>query len=144
MKKIIIYTDGACSGNPGPGGWGAIIIDEKGQEHSLYGGEKFTTNNKMELLAVIKALEYLNNEKHEISLYIDSNYVKKGITEWIFSWKKNNWMTASKTAVKNKELWLELDTLSKTQNIEWIWVKSHNGDKYNELVDKLAKLQILK
>lgn len=141
MNTLKIYTDGACSGNPGPGGWGAIIIDQEDKEIELSGGDKSTTNNRMELLAVINALKYLNSNTTACSilLYVDSQYVKNGITNWIFTWKKNNWKTAAKTPVKNKELWIELDELTQKQNIEWIWVKAHNGDKYNELVDKLAR-----
>lgn len=142
MTKSIIYTDGACSCNPGPGGWAAIIMHSDGTEKTVCGGEKLTTNNKMELMATIKALESLPGDTQEISLYTDSNYVKKGITEWIFAWKKNNWQTSSRTPVKNKELWIELDRLSALHKIEWIWVKAHNGNHYNEKVDQIARAQI--
>ena len=136
-KEVEVYTDGACSGNPGPGGWGATIkIEEKTVE--IYGGENNTTNNRMELIAAIKALEFLN-ESHKIILYTDSNYVKDGITKWIFNWKKNNWKTSSKKPVKNKELWERLDELNLSKNINWIWVKAHNIDEFNNQVDILAR-----
>ena len=136
-KEVEVYTDGACSGNPGPGGWGATIkIEEKTVE--IYGGENNTTNNRMELIAAIKALEFLN-ESHKIILYTDSNYVKDGITKWIFNWKKNNWKTSSKKPVKNKELWERLDELNLSKNINWSWVKAHNVDEFNNQVDILAR-----
>ena len=113
-KEAIVYTDGACSGNPGPGGWGATI--KIGDEtFEIFGGEDKTTNNRMELIAAIKALEYLN-ENHKITLYTDSNYVKDGITKWIFNWKKNNWKTSTKKPVKNSDLWIQLDEI---QNLYW-------------------------
>ena len=136
-KEVEVYTDGACSGNPGPGGWGATIkLEEETVE--IYGGENNTTNNRMELIAAIKALEFLN-ESHKIILYTDSNYVKDGITKWIFNWKKNNWKTSSKKPVKNKELWERLDELNLSKNINWIWVKAHNVDEFNNQVDILAR-----
>ena len=136
-KKVDIYTDGACSGNPGPGGWGVLIeIDNKNIE--LSGGDKDTTNNQMELMAAIKALEEID-KNYEITLYTDSNYVKDGITSWISNWKKNNWKTASKKDVKNKELWMRLDKAIKDKNISWVWVKGHAGNAGNEQADYLAR-----
>ena len=136
-KKVDIYTDGACSGNPGPGGWGVLIeLDNKNIE--LSGGDKKTTNNRMELMAAIKALEEINKD-YEITLYTDSNYVKDGITSWISNWKKNNWKTANKKDVKNKELWMRLDEAIKDKNISWIWVKGHAGIAGNEQADYLAR-----
>lgn len=136
-KKVDIYTDGACSGNPGPGGWGVLIeIDNENIE--LSGGDKETTNNRMELMAAIKALEEIDKD-YEITLYTDSNYVKDGITSWISNWKKNNWKTASKKDVKNKELWMRLDEAIKDKNISWVWVKGHAGNAGNEQADYLAR-----
>ena len=136
-KKVDIYTDGACSGNPGPGGWGVLIeIDNKNIE--LSGGDKDATNNRMELMAAIKALEEID-KNYEITLYTDSNYVKDGITSWISNWKKNNWKTASKKDVKNKELWMRLDEAIKDKNISWVWVKGHAGNAGNEQADYLAR-----
>ena len=136
-KKVDIYTDGACSGNPGPGGWGVLIeIDNKNIE--LSGGDRETTNNRMELMAAIKALEEIDKD-YEITLYTDSNYVKDGITSWISNWKKNNWKTASKKDVKNKELWIRLDEAIKDKNISWVWVKGHAGNAGNEQADYLAR-----
>ena len=136
IDKIVIYTDGACRGNPGPGGWGAIII-ENNIETELYGKKKNTTNNIMEMTAAIKALEFFKIKKN-IVLYTDSNYLKLGITNWIFSWKKNNWINSKREEVKNKSYWIVLDKLNNLHNIEWKWVKAHNGNKYNERADKLA------
>ena len=136
-KKVDIYTDGACSGNPGPGGWGVLIeIDNKNIE--LSGGDRETTNNRMELMAAIKALEEIDQD-YEITLYTDSNYVKDGITSWISNWKKNNWKTANKKDVKNKELWMRLDEAIKDKNISWVWVKGHAGNAGNEQADYLAR-----
>ena len=136
-KKVDIYTDGACSGNPGPGGWGVLIeIDNENIE--LSGGDRETTNNRMELMAAIKALEEIDKD-YEITLYTDSNYVKDGITSWISNWKKNNWKTASKKDVKNKELWMRLDETIKDKNISWVWVKGHAGNAGNEQADYLAR-----
>ena len=136
IDKIVIYTDGACRGNPGPGGWGAIII-ENNIETELYGKKENTTNNIMEMTAAIKALEFFKIKKN-IILYTDSNYLKLGITNWIFSWKKNNWINSKREEVKNKSYWIVLDKLNNLHNIEWKWVKAHNGNKYNERADKLA------
>ena len=134
--KIVIYTDGACRGNPGPGGWGVVIIEDN-IETELCGKEDKTTNNIMEMTAAIKALEYFNKKK-DIILYTDSNYLKLGITSWIYGWKKNNWISSKKEKVKNKSYWITLDKLNNLHNIEWKWVKAHSGDKYNERADKLA------
>ena len=134
---IKIYTDGSCLGNPGNGGWAAIINDG-GKVTKISGCEKNTTNNKMELTAPINALKKINKEK-KIEIYTDSKYVKLGITEWINSWLKNNWKTSKKENVKNKDLWLELYNLNKSLNVNWNWVKAHAGNPLNEEVDLLAK-----
>ena len=139
-KEAIVYTDGACSGNPGPGGWGATI--KLGDEtFEIFGGEDNTTNNRMELIAAIKALEYLN-ENHKITLYTDSNYVKDGITKWIFNWKKNNWKTSTKKHVKNSDLWIQLDEIQNKREVKWNWVKGHAGNLGNERADELARMGI--
>ena len=141
-KKVDIYTDGACSGNPGPGGWGVLIqLDDKNIE--LSGGENETTNNRMELMAAIIALEEINKD-YKINLYTDSNYVKDGITSWISNWKKNNWKTANKKDVKNKDLWIRLDAAIKGKDISWIWVKGHAGNAGNEQADYLARTALEK
>ena len=134
---IKIYTDGSCLGNPGNGGWAFIVVGEKNISFRT-GFEKNTTNNRMELLAAIKALEYLEQYEN-ITINTDSNYVKQGITTWIFNWKKNNWKTSSKQSVKNKELWERLDELNHKKNINWSWVKAHNIDEFNNQVDVLAR-----
>ena len=134
---IKIYTDGSCLNNPGNGGWAAIINDN-GTIIRISGNEKVTTNNKMELMAPINALKKIN-KKDKIEIYTDSKYVKLGITEWIHKWSKNNWQTSKKENVKNKELWVELFELSKTFEINWIWVKAHAGNPLNEEVDSMAK-----
>ena len=135
--KYIIYTDGACSGNPGPGGWGVVILDEKKNQINLSGKEKSTTNNRMELVAPIMALKKIKNSS-EITIYTDSTYLKDGITVWINNWKKNGWKSASKRPVKNKDLWVALSKLTEKKSIYWKWVKAHAGNKFNELADKLA------
>ena len=136
MKTVIIYTDGACRGNPGPGGWGVLI--EYGESNKqLYGGDISTTNNKMELTAAIMALKEIK-EPCEIILYTDSKYVLQGIEEWIHNWKKREWKVANKKPVKNIELWKELDELRDKHNIKWNWVKGHSGDSGNETADMLA------
>ena len=135
--KYIIYTDGACSGNPGPGGWGAVIIDEKENQINLSGKEKATTNNRMELVAPIMALKKIKNSS-EITIYTDSTYLKNGITIWIENWKKNNWKNAKKKPVKNKDLWIQLDKLAKEHSIDWKWVRGHTGHPENEKADELA------
>ena len=137
---VEIHTDGACRGNPGPGGWGALL-EFDGQEKELFGGEAATTNNRMELTAVIRALEALSRPSRVV-LYTDSQYVQKGIQQWIHSWKRNGWKTADKKAVKNKELWLELDELRRRHDIEWHWVKGHAGHPENERADALANFGI--
>ena len=137
---INIYTDGACSGNPGIGGWGVVILDN-GEEIQLNGGNNNTTNNKMELTAAIKALEYFEQRK-DLIIYTDSKYVKDGIESWIINWKQNGWKTSTKKPVKNKEMWIALDDLIKKHNINWKWVRGHAGDKYNEKADYLARRYI--
>jgi len=142
--EIKIYTDGACVGNPGPGGWAAIILLEN-EKKELFGGERLTTNNRMELIAAIKALEYcVEQEKKQPSLklvriFTDSTYVKEGITVWINNWEKNNWKTADKKNVKNVDLWKRLKELTQSNLVEWNWVKGHSEDPMNDLADKLAK-----
>ena len=141
--KYKIYTDGACSGNPGPGGWAAIILVNNEIKEMFFGSEKNTTNNQMELLAPIKAIQKFK-KKSEISIFTDSTYVRDGITIWIKQWEKNGWKTASKKPVKNKELWKKLKKLSSKHSIKWVWVKGHAQDKYNNLVDELARGAIKK
>ncbi len=137
--KLKIYTDGACSGNPGKGGWAAVILDGKNQS-SISGSENKTTNNRMELMAPIMALKKIKT-KSEITIYTDSRYVKDGITEWIKKWKLNNWKSANKKPVKNKDLWVKLDNCSQKHDVSWKWVKAHAGNKLNNLVDELAVLK---
>ena len=134
---IKIYTDGSCINNPGNGGWAAIINDD-GKIKKISGSEKNTTNNKMELIAPIKALKIVDKNK-KIQIFTDSKYVKLGITEWIHKWVKNNWQTSKKEDVKNKDLWIQLHEITSSLNIEWKWVKAHAGDLLNEEVDFLAK-----
>lgn len=136
MDKIEIYTDGACKGNPGVGGWGALLVAGT-KEKELFGGERETTNNRMELMAVIRALGALKRPCH-IVLHTDSQYVLKGITEWISGWKAKGWKTASKAPVKNVDLWQELDAAQMTHQIEWRWVRGHTGHPGNERADQLA------
>jgi len=142
--KIKIYTDGACVGNPGPGGWAAVILRENNKKE-IFGGENLTTNNRMELTATIKSLEYcskLRNKKSvlkQIVIFTDSTYVKEGITVWINTWEKNSWKTAGKKNVKNVDLWKKLKALVKSNQITWNWVKGHSNDPMNDLADKLAK-----
>ena len=133
---IEIYTDGACKGNPGMGGWGALLECD-GHRRELFGGEKRTTNNRMELLAVIRALEALNKPS-DVRIHTDSQYVQNGIREWIHAWKKRNWLTADRKPVKNDDLWRELDLLAQRHRIEWLWVRGHAGHDGNEYADKLA------
>ena len=135
-KIVTIYTDGACSGNPGPGGWGAVLL-YAGHTKKIYGGEQQTTNNRMELLAAIKALQQLKTNSHVV-LYTDSKYVKEGITSWLANWKRNHWQTAAKKPVKNKDLWQMLDGLAQQHCMEWRWVKGHAGIAGNEEADRLA------
>ena len=138
---ITIYTDGACSGNPGIGGWGAVILKNNKEDIFLNGGNDNTTNNQMELTAAIEALRYFE-DRQTITLITDSKYVKDGIQSWIQNWKKNGWKTATKKPVKNKDLWIELDDLITKHNISWEWVKGHAGNKYNEKADYLARRYI--
>ena len=135
-NKITIYTDGACSGNPGKGGWGAVLIYGDKQKH-LSGSAILTTNNKMELTAAIEALKAVK-ESNDIELHTDSQYVKNGINLWIINWKKNGWKTANKKEVANKDLWIELDKYVKSHNVTWFWVKGHSGNHFNEIADNLA------
>ena len=134
---IKIYTDGSCIGNPGQGGWAAIILDE-GKKTEIKGSKKDTTNNQMELLAPIKALKEIKKGS-KVEIFTDSKYVKSGITEWIHNWKKNGWKTANKKEVSNKELWTELDLLNNEFEVSWNWVKAHSTDKFNNEVDLLAR-----
>lgn len=137
---ITIHTDGACSGNPGPGGWGALL-EWKGHEKELFGGEADTTNNRMELRAAIEALNALKRPS-KVRLVTDSVYVRDGVTKWIHGWKKNGWKTADKKPVKNAELWQALDEAARRHTVEWVWVKGHNGDPGNERADALARAGI--
>ena len=134
--KVDIYTDGACSGNPGKGGWGAILIYAKEKKY-MSGSKQLTTNNQMELTATIEALKAILKPSN-IALYTDSQYVKNGITSWIFNWKKNGWKTANKKPVANKDLWIELEKYVDFHSVNWFWVKGHSGDHYNEIADELA------
>lgn len=142
MPEIIAYTDGACSGNPGPGGWGVILQAKDGlvliKERELFGGEKDTTNNRMELIAAISCLESLEKPT-TLTLFTDSNYVKGGITEWMKTWKKNEWKTAGKKSVKNVDLWKRLDKARQKHNVTWKWIKGHSGQTENERADELAR-----
>ena len=135
-EVVQIFTDGACKGNPGIGGWGALM-QYNGQSRELYGGVKLTTNNRMELLAVIRALEVLTRPC-KIHLHTDSTYVQKGISEWIHLWKRQNWRTSNKKEVKNNDLWKQLDKLAQQHQIEWLWVRGHSGHDGNEHADRLA------
>ena len=147
MVEIIVYTDGGCSGNPGPGGWGIVVI-ANGEARKLSGGEKITTNNRMELTAAISALSVIQNTPSfngkKIIVNIDSQYVKNGITVWIKSWKQKGWKTADKKPVKNQDLWQQLDELNSNLNVEWNWVKGHAGIEYNEICDQLCQKEIAK
>ncbi len=133
---VKIYTDGACKGNPGVGGWGALL-EINGTEKELFGGERLTTNNRMEMLAVIRALEALKR-RCTVQLHTDSKYVQQGISEWIHGWKKNGWRTSAKKPVKNDDLWKVLDVLAQQHDIQWLWVKGHAGHHGNERADELA------
>lgn len=137
LSKVLIYSDGACSGNPGPGGWGAVLISGKHRKE-ISGGEVLTTNNRMELLAAISALDALK-KRSDVELYTDSAYVKNGITGWVHGWKKNGWRTADKKPVKNAELWQRLDALRNKHNVAWHWLKGHAGHPENERADELAR-----
>jgi ribonuclease HI len=139
-EKVIIYTDGACSGNPGPGGWGALLM-HKGHEKALSGGENPTTNNRMELMAAIHALEALKRAC-EVDVFTDSQYVRQGVTEWIHGWKARGWKTADKKPVKNEDLWRRLDAARSHHQVSWHWVKGHADDPLNHRVDELARAAI--
>ena len=136
--QVVIHTDGACSGNPGPGGWGAVL-HFKDQEKELWGGELYTTNNRMELMAAIQALEALKRPCR-VELHTDSKYVQQGIKEWIHSWKKRGWKTADKKPVKNDDLWRRLDEARLRHEVDWRWIKGHAGHEHNERADELARL----
>lgn len=136
MKRVTIHTDGACRGNPGPGGWGALL-HWNGTDKTLCGGERQTTNNRMELMAAIMALETLR-QPCEVTLYTDSNYVKQGLTEWLPNWRARGWLTAARKPVKNQDLWQRLDAAATRHRVEWRWVKGHAGDPGNEAADRLA------
>lgn len=140
MDKVVIYTDGACKGNPGTGGWGALLIAGEHQKE-LFGGERNTTNNRMELKAVIEALSALKRPC-EVVVHTDSQYVQKGISEWIHGWKARGWKTASKEPVKNVDLWQALDAAQATHSIQWRWVKGHAGHDGNERADRLANMGV--
>ncbi len=145
MDKIDIFTDGGCSGNPGPGGWAFVALSNGNVLSYSSGGDAQTTNNKMELTAVIKALETCQNlGAKTVSISTDSQYVKNGITAWIYNWKKNGWKTASKDPVKNKELWVELDKIRSNFDINWVWVKGHAGIEFNEMCDSLVRKEMEK
>ncbi len=135
--KYIIYTDGACSGNPGPGGWGAVVFDENQKQNNISGNAINTTNNRMELVAPIKALMRIR-PKSNVIIFTDSTYVKNGITDWIKTWEKNGWKNAKKKPIKNKDLWKKLNDLCKKHKITWKWVKGHSNSKFNNLADQLA------
>lgn len=140
-SQVCLYTDGACSGNPGPGGWGALLT-MGAHEKELCGAEAHTTNNRMEMMAAIQGLRALKNPC-QVDLYTDSQYLRMGITSWIVGWKKNGWKTAAKKPVKNEDLWRLLDDLVQIHNVRWHWVKGHNGHPENERVDLLARSAIL-
>ena len=137
MTEVVIYTDGACSGNPGPGGWGAVLQAD-GREKDLYGGDPLTTNNRMELMAAIQALEALRGPS-TVTLYTDSKYLLDGITKWIHGWQRNGWLTAAKKPVKNDDLWRRLTAAMSRHEVTWQWVKGHAGDPGNERADELAR-----
>jgi ribonuclease HI len=136
-EKVVVHTDGACSGNPGPGGWGAILAC-KGREKELFGGAPATTNNRMELTAAIEALSALKRPS-VVELHTDSEYLKNGISKWILGWKRNGWKTRTRAPVKNVDLWQALDTLIQTHKVEWRWVRGHAGHDLNERADALAR-----
>ena len=140
MKTVVIHTDGACKGNPGPGGWGALL-EYDGRRKEIFGGEPQTTNNRMELVAVIRALEALTRAA-DVEIYTDSQYVKNGIETWIHGWKRNGWKTSDRKDVKNADLWRELDLLAARHNIRWHWVRGHNDNPGNERADELANLGV--
>lgn len=134
---IVIYTDGACHGNPGPGGWG-VLLDAGGQTREIYGGDPATTNNRMELTAAIRALEAIGDRGVAVQIWTDSTYVRSGITSWVAGWKRNGWLTSSRQPVKNVDLWKQLDQLAGRLDVEWRWVRGHAGNEGNEKADQLA------
>lgn len=136
LTEVEIWTDGACKGNPGPGGWGVLLTQGRHQK-TLFGGEAYTTNNRMELIAVIEALKALKRSCR-VTIHTDSQYVKRGMTEWLVNWKQRNWRTAAKKPVKNADLWQELDELVQEHEVNWVWVRGHSGDPGNEKADELA------
>ncbi len=136
MTQVEIFTDGACRGNPGPGGWGAVLR-ARGREREIYGGEQATTNNRMEMTAAIRALEALKG-RCKVELYTDSQYLRRGVTEWLGNWKQRGWRTADRKPVKNQDLWMRLDELSSMHDIAWHWVRGHDGHPENERADSLA------
>ena len=140
MTEVVIYTDGACSGNPGPGGWG-VVLRWNGTQKELHGSDPQTTNNRMELMAAIQALEALNRPSR-VTLYTDSTYVLNGITKWVAGWERNGWRTAAKKPVKNEDLWRRLVQAMNRHEVSWMWVKGHAGDEGNERADELARLGI--
>ena len=146
-NMVTVYTDGGCSGNPGPGGWGCVILAD-GMEYTVSGGETMTTNNRMELSAAIAALSAIDQNEvwrtQSITVHIDSQYVKNGITSWIKSWQRNGWRNSEKQPVKNRDLWEVLDELNKKLNVTWKWVKGHAGNKYNEMCDAMATQEVMK
>ena len=148
MNNLKIYTDGGCSGNPGPGGWAFIIAGEDGSSNSIaaekYGGEKNTTNNRMELTAVISALEYIGQQGTEgrLTIFTDSQYVQKGMTSWLSKWKADKWRTSAQKPVKNSDLWQRLDSLAAGFSIEWVWIEGHAGNALNEAADQLTQKAI--
>ena len=137
MKKVTLYTDGACSGNPGPGGWACVLIYGR-HEKELFGGAAETTNNRMEMTAALEGLKVLK-QPCMVEFYTDSNYLKDGVTQWLAGWKKRGWKTATKKPVKNQDIWEQLDQVIQTHQIEWHWVKGQAGDEYNERCDELAR-----
>lgn len=144
MTLIHLYTDGACSGNPGPGGWGVFIQIDGQKPQELFGGEPETTNNRMEMMATLKGLEAVSTERGEVHIHTDSTYVKDGITTWVHNWQRNGWMTASKQPVKNKDLWQSLVEATTKRSVHWHWVKGHAGHPENERADMLARNGVMK
>lgn len=140
MKEVVVYTDGACKGNPGPGGWGAIL-EYRGRKREHSGAERDTTNNRMELMAAIRALEALK-EPCVVQLYTDSNYLRQGITQWLAQWKRRGWKTAARKPVKNQDLWQRLDSATARHQVHWHWVRGHSGNAGNEAADALANRAI--